>query len=419
MFTRRTFLQGSGAIGMGAEVRVAVPSVAPTPKLPDRANFRVQEFETCLNAGRWHPLSVGARLAADRYHEYKQRGIWDRSGLWSASNPNLHGGSQNETKGLFAKLINASPDEVAFVQSTTAGENLVVRALGLPSDGSNIVTDGLHFEGSLYLYDALRRNGMDVRIVQPRKWQIEMDDLKRAIDRNTRLVAISLISYINGFQHDLKRICEIAHSHGALVYADIVQAAGAMPVDVRDSGVDFCATASYKWLMGDFGLGFLYAKKSVLEQKLVRPVYSYRQLRHFSNHMFPYDEPATSPVEWEQYQTAAGYFEQGTLANGVSETLAYSLQYIHTLGVENIQRHTQSLIERLRHEVPKLGHELITPADACGPIVAFQLTDPSAIEAKLKKANVDVTISDHRMRVSPSVYNDQPDIDRLLQALSS
>jgi selenocysteine lyase/cysteine desulfurase len=407
--TRRTLLQGTGVAALGAAVS--------KPTLPDKENFRVQDFETCLNNGRWHPLSNGARAAVDKYQEYKQRGIWDRNGLRTASNPNQHGGSQTQAKQLFAQLINASPDEIAFVQSTTAGENLVVRALGLPADGVNVVTDGLHFEGSLYLYDALRRNGMDARIVKPRKWRVEMDDLDRAIDKNTRLVAVSLISFINGFEHDLKKICEMAHARGALVYADIVQAAGAIPIDVKASGVDFCSTASYKWLMGDFGLGFLYAKKSVLEGKLVRPGYSYRQLSRFSNHMFPFDEPGKSAVDWQQFKTAAGYFEQGTLANGVSETLAYSLQYIQTLGVENIQEHTQSLIERLRREVPKLGHELITPEDARGPLVAFQLKDPEAVAAKLKKANVDVTITDHRMRVSPSVYNDQQDIDRLLQAL--
>jgi selenocysteine lyase/cysteine desulfurase len=62
---------------------------------------------------------------------------------------------------------------------------------------------------------------------------------------------------------------------------------------------------------------------------------------------------------------------------------------------------------------------LITPTEARGPIVAFQLNDPVAIEAKLKKANIDVTIADHRMRVSPSIYNDQEDIEQLLRALAS
>ncbi|MGJ5820404.1 aminotransferase class V-fold PLP-dependent enzyme [Paludibaculum fermentans] len=410
MLSRRGFFQSSGAVALG--------SAATIPSLPDKANFRVQEFQTCLNAGRWHPLSNGARAAADLYQEYKQRGIWDRDGLRSGTNPNAHGGSQVEAKQLFAQLVNASPEEIAFVQSTTAAENLVVQSLGLPSSGANIVTDGLHFEGSLYLYDALRKQGMDVRIVKPRNWRIEMRELEQAINKQTRLVAVSLVSYINGFQHDLKRICDIAHANGALVYADIVQAAGAMPLDVKASGVDFCATASYKWLMGDFGLGFLYARKDVLGERLKRTVYSYRQLRGFSNHMFPYDSPDPAPVTWQQDNSAAGYFEQGTLASAVSETLAYSLKYIQTLGVENIHKHSQSLIAHLRQEVPKLGHQLITPRGSTGPLIAFQLENPELIAKKLKQAKVDVAITDHRMRVSPSVYNDQEDIERLLRALA-
>ena len=410
MLSRRHVLAVPGAL--------AVPAAGGGPGLPDKGNFRVQQFETCLNNARWHPLSNGARAAAEQYQEYKQRGIWDRSGLWAAANPKSHSGSQVETKRLFAQLIHAAPEEIAFVQSTTAGENLVVRALGLPAQGANIVTDGLHFEGSLYLYDALRRQGHDVRVVKPRNWRVELKDLERVIDRQTRLVAVSLISYINGFEHDLKQLCELAHSRGALVYADIIQAAGAMPVDVKASGVDFAATASYKWLMGDFGLGFLYVKPSALQQ-LQRPVYSYRQLSGFSNHMFPYDAPSPDLVGWKQLENAAGYFEQGTLANAVSETLAYSLDYIHRLGVERIHQHSQTLIARLRREVPKLGHALITPEESRGPIVAFELKDPASVQAKLNRAKVDVTIADHRMRVSPSVYNDQADVDRLLEALAS
>lgn len=418
MLSRRQLIGTSAAVTLQAHLCASLSAATKHPSLPDKTNFRVQEFETCLNAGRWHPLSNGARAAAEQYNEYKQRGIWDRSGLWEPSNPNSHGGSQARTKQLFADLINASPDDIAFVQSTTAGENLVVQSLGLPANRVNIVTDGLHFEGSLYLYDALRRRGMDVRIVRPRNWRVDTGELERVIDKNTRLVAVSLVSFINGFEHDLKSICEIAHAHGAMVYADIVQAAGAMPIDVKASGIDFCATASYKWLMGDFGLGFLYVKKSALD-RIVRPVHSYRQLSSFSNHMFPYDSPASSPVEWTQTGTAAGYFEEGTLANCVSETLAYSLNYIQTIGVENIRKHSESLIARMRLEIPKLGHELITPESSQGPLVAFLLRDPAQAEAKLKRAMVDVTITDHRMRISPSVYNDHRDIDRLMEALSS
>jgi hypothetical protein len=97
-------MEGSATASKGAEVRDGMTTAIAKPALPDKTNFRVQEFETCLNAGRWHPLSSGARLAAERYHEYKQRGIWDRIGLWSAGNPNQHGGSQNQSKHLLARF---------------------------------------------------------------------------------------------------------------------------------------------------------------------------------------------------------------------------------------------------------------------------------------------------------------------------
>lgn len=389
----------------------AAAAAASTPKLPDTANFRVHEFETCLNAGRWHPMSKGAREAANRYQEYKERGIWDRG-------PKANGGSQAKTKALFAKLIGASEDEIAFVQSTTAGENLVVQSLGLDrATSGNIVTDGLHFEGSLYLYSALRKRGMDVRLVRPREWRVDVKDIERAINRDTRLVAVSLVSYINGFEHDVRAICDIAHRHGALVYVDIIQAAGAVPIDIKALDADFCATASYKWLMGDFGLGFLYVKKELLGTRVARPVYSYRQLTTFENHMFPHDRPNAEIVSYETANTAAGYYEQGTLANGVSEVLSYSLQYIQDLGVANIHKYSQGLIAELRREMPKLGFPCITPESGRGPLVAFALSDPAATVEKLQRANIDVTVSGHRMRVSPSVYNTAADLDRLFRVL--
>ena len=100
--------------------------------------------------------------------------------------------------------------------------------------------------------------------MKPRGWAIEIADLEKAVDKNTKLVALSKISYINGFEHDLKAVCDLAHAHGAYVYADVVQAVGCMPLNVRESNIDFVASASYKWLMGDFGLGFVYVRKDLL-----------------------------------------------------------------------------------------------------------------------------------------------------------
>ena len=88
----------------------------------------------------------------------------------------------------FAKLINAAGiDEIAYVQSTTAGEQLVLRGLALPQQGAHIVTDTLHFFGSLPLYEEMARQGCEVTWVRDRDGRIPLADIKRAIRKDTKL----------------------------------------------------------------------------------------------------------------------------------------------------------------------------------------------------------------------------------------
>src|SRR5690606_13422537 len=143
-------------------------------------------------------------------------------------------------------------------------------ALGIPEAGGRIVTDALHFFGSFHLYAELERAGMEVVILPMHENRIRMSDMEAAVNDRTRLVAVSAISTINGFQHDLKAVADLAHAHGAHVYVDAVHAVGAVPFDVRATGVDLVATSSYKWLMGDMGLGFLYARADLIP-RLRRP----------------------------------------------------------------------------------------------------------------------------------------------------
>ena len=327
------------------------------------------------------------------------------------------GDLQNRAKANFARLIHAQPVEVSFVPSTTVGENLVAAALDLPRSGGNVVTDALHFEGSLYQYSALAKQGLDVRIARPHDWRIDLRDLDRLIDGKTKLVALSLVSMVNGFQHDLKAVCDLAHSRGAMVYADSVQAVGAVPVDVRASGVDFLACSSYKWLMGDMGLGFLYVREDRLD-RIQRSQYGFRQLGRIEYHVFPYDPPGEAVMDWTQASGAGGHFEVGTVSNTTAACLSYSLDYIQRLGVETIQAHRQPLLTRLQREMPRLGFQAMTPPESTSPIVTFAKEDTKEVSQRLRRAHIDIAVYPHRVRISPSVYNEQSDVDKLLEALS-
>src|SRR5258708_7445709 len=275
-----------------------------TLHLPARQDFPMAETAAFLNNAAWHPLSSGALGAIQAYLQRKSTGS-TRFSFAPAG---------DQVKALIAKLIHAQPSSISFVPSTTVGENLVVQGLGFPQSRGNIVTDALHYENSTYLYRSLKAQGLDVRFVKPRKGRIELADMERAIDRGTKLVAISLVSYLNGFQYDLKAVCDLAHGHGAYVYADLVQAAGSVPIDVEGAKVDFAGGGSHKWLMGDMGLGYLYVREDLLDTVIRRTQFGSRQVTAFENHVFPYDLTADGAATWNPLRGAAAHFEVGTIS---------------------------------------------------------------------------------------------------------
>jgi selenocysteine lyase/cysteine desulfurase len=102
----------------------------------------------------------------------------------------------------------------------------------------------------------------------------------------------------------------------------------------------------------------------------------------------------------------------------VGAALGTSIPYLEVLGVQNIQNWRIPLLHRLQQEMPRLGFTAQTPFDSTSPIVTFAHKDEARITKKLQAARVNVRIAPYWMRISPSVYNDMQDIDRLLNALS-
>lgn len=317
---------------------------------------------------------------------------------------------QADLKRRFAQLINAKPTEIAFIQNTSDGENIVVMGMDLAKRGGNVVLDELHFTSSLYMYKSLEARGLELRIVKHRDWTIDTRDVERVVDRNTRLVSLALVSNVNGYLHDAKAISDIAHAHGALVYADIVQAAGAVPVDVRAMGIDCAATATYKWLMGERGFGYLYVREDLQNSAIPTTRYGHRQVTNFDR----------VGLTWEPLPGAARY-ETGTFPNALALCSYESLKYIESLGLANIRAHARQLTDRLQKELPAVGLVPLTPKGNETPIVAFQIKDAAETAKRLKAANIAATIiaSENRLRISISVFNTNEDIDRIVRVLSA
>jgi selenocysteine lyase/cysteine desulfurase len=424
---RRDLLAGIGGVAAGAafaRLRAQLPvpgnaaaaALSPSASgLPRKADFLIEEGYTYISGAYTHPMPI-ASVEAYRRAVERRGALGNPASLGRQAPPDPGAPRPPDARTAFATLINARPSEVGLIPNTSTGENLVIELLGIPRSGGNIVTDDLHFEGALVHLMELRKQGMDLRVVKSKDGRVDMKDLERVVDRNTRLIEVSFVSMFNGFQHDLKGVADLAHSHGAYVYADIIQGAGASPLDVRATGIDFAATATYKWLMGDFGLGFFYMRENLLG-KLTRPHWSY-QSADVEYHPSPTDPQAHVPFAYKARMDATAFTQLGTTASAIGAALAVSIPYIQALGVANIEAHRQPLLRRLEAELPRMGFPLLTPAGSKSPIITVALKDGAAIQKKLDARRVNVRVTPYWMRIAPSVYNDMGDIERLLEALS-
>ncbi len=405
--SRRTVLRGSALLPLAPAIAGEALAASPAASASlARAGDFAPMAKVYLDSGTMHPVPLPAKAAVDAY--YRSRAEMRD---WSSHDTEVR------IKAAFARLINAAPEDLAFVQSTTAGEQSIVDALDLPAAKGSVVTDTLHFFGSFWLYDQLGKQGVDVRWIRPMDGRIDPDSYEKAIGPDTRLVSLSLVSTYNGFEHDLKRICEIAHARGALVYADIIHAAGTVPIDVRASGVDFAATASYKWLMGDFGLGFLYVRPDRLA-RLKRKRFGYYQLEGFKPHVYPYDEPGSTIADMTPRADAEGMFAMGTHSHAVMAQLDWSLAKLLELGVDNIMAHRQPMLRRLHEGLRTKGYDVVTPPDSRSPLLTCVLPDAhKRLSEALNRAGVAITLSRNRFRICPSWFNAMDDIERLIGAL--
>ena len=397
-------------------------AVASSSEMPDfdvvRNDFPRARTAAYFDNASSHPLSVHSAAALHRYINWVTHEVgepwWPP---WAAP--------RDEAKHLFAKLINAQPEDIAFARSAVEAESNLINGMEEHISAGNIVTHDLHYGASLYNYKIREQasagtpiNESDsLRIVKHRDWQINYHDIEQAIDDNTRLVSITLVSNVNGYLSDVKAISDLAHAHGAYLYVDIIQGVGAVPVDVEAMGIDFAACSTFKWLMGVKGFGFLYVR-SDLQQSVVKPT------QHCGGISFNYapwtEEPDPDVAEYTFTPTPGPTCYEVSYPSYEGAICAQeSLKYILRLGVHNIRNHVRALTARLMEELPALGYPTITPKGNESPIVTFLAPDPAATIEKLRNAGVHVAMRHgNKMRISPSVFNNQEDVSRLLEALA-
>jgi cysteine desulfurase/selenocysteine lyase len=305
----------------------------------------------------------------------------------------------------FAELIGAKEPEIGVLDATSAGENLVANSLDL-SAGDNVVIDDLHYETTFVLYRHLEETrGVELRILKNEDGAATPDEFAALIDNKTRLVSVSWVSHQNGYRHDLKALAELAHAHGAYLYADAIQGIGMLALDVEEVGIDFLTSGTYKWLLGGFGVAPFYVRESLLD--LVKPdrLGAFSVARDLGDFRF-------------ELHKSASKFMYATPAFGAIFQLRAGLDYLLQVGVENIERHTVGLASRIHEGLTEQGYEILTPAGNSSAIVTFNHgRDHEMVALALETAGIRATVREEsgQIRVGPALFNNVQEIEEFLE----
>jgi selenocysteine lyase/cysteine desulfurase len=399
---RRSFLSAAACVtSAAAQAKITrQPDAAPprsrvTPKF-DQAAIR-DDFEI-LKAGQ---VFLNTAYSAPIPQQVVMAGI---EALRRKEVDPLADPASDAVRAGFARLINASPDEIGLLHSTGEAENVIARGLDLKA-GDNVVISSLHYDNEFILYRALEKElGIDFRVAPHRDGAVEAKDIEPFVDLRTRLISVALVSHQNGYVHDLRALAELAHSYGAYLYADAIQAVGSICVDVRATQVDFLCAGAYKWLLSRNGVAPFFVKRSLFDRLRIDR-YGEGQI-------------ANRLPNWQyNLYTDARRFESATASNGATAELAASLKYIDKVGVANIDAHGVNLGLKLQREVSRMGHRLFTPMGNRCPIVAFYTDKPASTARSLfAKEKINVTARNGTVRVSPALFNNDEDIERFLDA---
>ena len=304
----------------------------------------------------------------------------------------------------FSRLIRAQIGEIGLVSSTSEGENIVVNSLDLKA-GDNVVIDDLHYMTSLVMYSQLAETlGIETRIVRNVDGVTSPEAFAEMVDDKTKLISVAWISNRNGYRQDLKALADLAHAHGAYLYADAVQGVGMIDLAIGPTGVDFLTTGSYKWLLGGFGVAPFYVRESVMD--VVKPDrLGWRMV----------DERL--PDNQYTIYNDARKFGYATPAFAAIYQLSGSLDYILNVGTDRIEQHTVTLAHRLHSGLTEQGFEVFTPPGNQSAIVSFNHgADQEVISQQLEDTGVRLSFreSGAQIRVGPAMFNNEQDIDAFL-----
>lgn len=368
-----------------------------------RELFEIPEEIAYLNCAYMSPQLRSARKIGERAVARKSR-------PWEITPQDFFEDCE-KSRDLFARLVGGEADGVALVPSVSYG--IAVAAANVPvREGQRILILEDQFPSNVYPWRELaQRSGADL-VTVPRPADHDWTSaVLEHLGENTAVVAVPNCHWTDGSLLDLASIGERARGVGAALVVDGIQSLGAHPFDAREVRPDFLAATAYKWLLGPYGVGFLYVGEEWREGTPIEHNWINRRGTEDFSQLVDYEDA---------FQPGARRYDVGERSNFALLPMANeALRQILDWGVENVSETIGGLTDLIERKAGERSIEAIPREKRARHMVGLKLGSaaPEDLAARLAAEGVFVSVRGESMRVSPHLYNNERDVDRLFEVL--
>jgi len=317
-----------------------------------------------------------------------------------------------ELRLLAAQVLGTKSDAVALVPSVSYG--IAIAAANLPlASGQKIVLLDQEFPSNVYAWRELaRKKGGSVVHVERSNGMNWTDALEETIDRDTAIVTVPQCHWTDGSKVDLERVSERAHTVGAGLVIDASQSLGAQPLDLTRVQPDFLVAVGYKWLLGPYGLGYLYvAPKWRTSGTPLEQSWLTREGSEDFSRLVDYTD---------EYRAGARRFDMGEFPQFVLVPMAIAAQQqILAWGVPHIAEALRPITEKIAQLGIENGYSVLPSEQGCSHMIGIRHPDGIApgLARILREEKVVVSIRGDSIRIAPHLYNNMNDVEHLFEVL--
>ena len=365
--------------------------------------FEIPEDIVYLNCAYMSPQIRPAREAGEKAVSRKSR-------PWEIT-PDDFFEEAEEARALFARLVGGDADGVAVIPSVSYG--ISVAAANVPvRKGEKIIILEDQFPSNVYAWRELAERSGAKLITLPRPEDLDWGRaLLGEIDADTAVVAVPNCHWTDGSLVDLASVGERVREVEAALVVDAIQSLGAYPFDVSEVRPDFLVASSYKWLLGPYGVGFMYVGEEYREGKPIEHNWINRRGSQDFSGLVSYQDA---------FQPGARRYDVGERSNfALLPMAAEALRQLLDWGVENVSETIGTLTDLIEGKAGELGITTIPKERRARHMIGLMLSPdaPDDLAARLTAHNVFVSVRGESVRVSPHLYNTEEDVGRLFEVL--